>query len=34
MYGAVYVAISESIPKQVRARAFALIYALPVAILG
>lgn len=34
MYGAVYAAISESIPKAVRARAFALIYALPVAILG
>jgi hypothetical protein len=34
MHGAVYAAISESIPKAVRARAFALVYALPVAILG
>jgi MFS family permease len=32
--GAIYAAIGESIPKQVRARAFALIYALPVTILG
>jgi len=34
MYGAVYAAISESLPKEVRARAFALIYALPVTFLG
>jgi hypothetical protein len=34
MYGAVYAAISESIPKAVRARAFALVYALPVTFLG
>lgn len=34
MYGAVYAAISESLPKAVRARAFALVYALPVALLG
>jgi MHS family citrate/tricarballylate:H+ symporter-like MFS transporter len=32
--GVIYAAIAESIPKEVRARAFALIYALPVAILG
>jgi MHS family citrate/tricarballylate:H+ symporter-like MFS transporter len=32
--GVVYATIGESIPKEVRARAFALIYALPVAILG
>ena len=34
MYGAVYAAISESLPKAVRARVFALVYALPVALLG
>ena len=34
MYGAVYAAISESLPKAVRARGFALVYALPVALLG
>ena len=34
MYGAVYAAISESIPKAVRARVFALVYALPVTFLG
>lgn len=34
MYGAVYAAISESLPKAVRARAFALVYALPVTFLG
>jgi len=33
-YGAVYAAVSESIPKAVRARAFALVYALPVTFLG
>ncbi|WP_095012801.1 MFS transporter [Tsuneonella mangrovi] len=32
--GALYAAISESIPKAVRARAFALVYALPVTFLG
>lgn len=31
---AVYAAMIESIPKRVRARAFALVYALPVTILG
>ena len=34
IYGAVYAAISESIPKAVRARAFALVYSLPVALFG
>ena len=34
MYGAVYAAISESIPKEVRARAFALVYSIPVAVFG
>lgn len=34
MYGAIYAAISESIPKQVRARAFALVYSIPVAVFG
>jgi len=33
-YGAVYAAISEGIPKAFRARSFALIYSLPVTILG
>ncbi len=33
-YGAVYAAISESIPKIVRARVFALVYAVPVTFLG
>lgn len=33
-YGAVYAAVSESIPKVLRARVFALVYALPVALLG
>jgi len=32
--GAGYAAISESIPKAVRARAFALVYAIPVTFLG
>ncbi len=34
MYGAVYAAISESIPKAVRARVFALVYSIPVALFG
>ncbi|WP_394762139.1 MFS transporter [Phenylobacterium sp.] len=34
MYGAVYAAISESIPKAVRARVFALVYSVPVAVFG
>ncbi len=34
MSGAVYAAISESIPKEVRARVFALVYAVPVTFLG
>jgi MHS family citrate/tricarballylate:H+ symporter-like MFS transporter len=34
MYGAVYAAISESIPKAVRARVFALVYSIPVAAFG
>ena len=33
-FGAVYAAISESLPKAMRARGFALVYALPVTILG
>ncbi|HEU4651878.1 MAG TPA: MFS transporter [Croceibacterium sp.] len=33
-YGAVYAAISESVPKAVRARVFALVYAVPVALFG
>lgn len=33
-YGALYAAISESLPKAVRARAFALVYAIPVAVFG
>lgn len=32
--GALYATISESIPKRVRARAFALVYAIPVTVLG
>ena len=32
--GATYAAISESVPRQVRARAFALVYSLSVAIFG
>lgn len=31
---AVYVTINESIPRAVRARAFALVYSIPVAVLG
>ena len=34
MYGAVYAAISESLPKHVRARVFALVYSIPVAVFG
>ena len=34
VYGGVYASISESIPKAFRARAFALVYALPVAAFG
>jgi len=34
MFGAVYAAISESLPKSVRARAFALVYSVPVALFG
>jgi MFS family permease len=34
MYGSVYAAISESLPKEVRARVFALVYSLPVALFG
>ena len=33
-YGAVYAAILESIPRRLRARAFALIYSIPVAVFG
>ena len=33
-YGAVYAAISESLPPAVRARVFALVYSLPVCIFG
>ena len=33
-YGAVYAAISESLPKEVRARVFALVYSIPVAVFG
>ena len=32
--GATYAAISESVPREVRARVFALVYSLPVAIFG
>jgi len=32
--GAVYAAVSESLPRRVRAQAFAMIYTLPVAFLG
>lgn len=32
--GAIYAAISESLPRHVRSRGFALIYALPVTLLG
>jgi MFS family permease len=33
-YAAVYATINESLPRAVRARAFALVYSLPVALLG
>jgi MFS family permease len=33
-YGAVYAAITESLPASVRARAFALVYSIPVAVFG
>ncbi|HEX7711431.1 MAG TPA: MFS transporter [Sphingomonadaceae bacterium] len=33
-YAAVYATINESLPRAVRARAFALVYSLPVTILG
>ncbi len=33
-WGAAYVAISESLPKSVRAWAFAMVYSVPVAIFG
>ncbi len=34
MQGPIYAAISEGLPAKVRARGFALVYALPVAVLG
>lgn len=33
-FSAVYAAINESLPRAVRARAFALVYSIPVAVLG
>jgi MFS family permease len=33
-YGAAYAAITEGIPKETRARAFALVYSIPVAAFG
>ena len=33
-YGAVYAAITEGLPKVVRARVFALVYSVPVAVFG
>ena len=33
-YAAVYATINESLPRAVRARAFALVYSIPVALLG
>ncbi|MEQ7872790.1 MFS transporter [Sphingomonas sp. ASV193] len=33
-YSAVYAAIGEALPREIRSRAFALVYALPVALLG
>ena len=33
-YGAVYAGISESLPRAVRARVFALVYSIPVALFG
>ncbi|MEO5810434.1 MAG: MFS transporter [Sphingomicrobium sp.] len=34
VYGAVYAAIIESVPPHIRARAFALVYSIPVAVFG
>lgn len=34
IWGPVYAALSESLPKAMRARVFALIYSVPVALLG
>ena len=34
VYGAVYASIIESVPPQVRSRAFALVYSIPVAVFG
>ncbi|MEZ5557082.1 MAG: MFS transporter [Pseudomonadales bacterium] len=34
VYGSVYAAISESLPREVRARVFALVYSIPVAVFG
>jgi len=34
MSGATFAAISESIPREVRSRTFALVYSIPVAIFG
>src|SRR5205085_5298586 len=33
-YSAAYAAISEALPREVRARAFALVYSIPVAVFG
>jgi len=33
-YGAAYAAITEGVPKETRARAFALVYSIPVAAFG
>jgi MHS family citrate/tricarballylate:H+ symporter-like MFS transporter len=33
-YGAAYTAILESIPRRLRARVFALVYSVPVAVFG
>lgn len=34
LYGAAYAAILESIPRRLRARVFALVYSIPVAVFG
>ena len=34
VYGAVYASIIESVPPQIRSRAFALVYSIPVALFG
>ena len=34
IWGPVYAALSESLPKPIRARVFALVYSVPVAVLG